>query len=930
MSIAEVLYTIIIYPLELLFEVIYFLSNSVIGNPGLSIVFLSIAVNFLILPLYIRADALQKAEREIQEKMNPCITHIKKTFSGDERFLMLQTFYRENDYKPIYILRSILPLLLQVPFFIAAYNFLSGLVMIQGFPFGPISDLGAQDGMILIHGISINVMPILMTLINIISGTIYTKGAPVKDKIQVYGIAVIFLILLYRSPAGLVLYWTLNNIFSLVKNLFYKLKNPKQTLIRLVSYLGMVLVGYTFAKNEYSTRQKMFLYSFAIIMQLPLIGKAIINKKGRQTNNENHSVIFYISTLMMAILTGALIPSAVIASSVSEFVNIVQLNNPVEYVISSMCIAIGYFLVWLLVFYNLSEEKTKRIFEYVCFICSVVCIIDYMFFGTKLGNLSSALKFDISPSYTRFQILINMAAVIGCILVCLILIKRIPKVITPILISGVIVSMGMSVFNVIMIMKDYRETVRVVGNASDFPVITLSRDDPNVIVIMMDRMIGRFIPYMMEEDPSLYEKFDGFTCYTNSVSFGPHTNSGSPGLYGGYEYIPEKMNERDKELLVDKHNEALKVMPVIFDQNKMNVTVFDPKYAGYGLVPDLSIYDNYPNIKRYISMGTIQQKGYDFDLIRNKLKRNFFFYSLFKTAPLVIQPTVYNGGNYNSTDIARDLDDGAIEINGQSTYWLSQSKGVEENFMEAYAVLDNLESLVRLTDEGAGSFFIMSNDTTHNPMILKEPEYEPALEVDNREYDADHFKKYDAKGNMINLDDKNYIHEVNLDKVKHYQANMCAMKKLGAFFDYLRELGIYDNTKIIVVSDHSTDTHIDENYVIEGLDKDSKPTEYDCDKFLCTLMVKDFNAKGFSYNEDFMTNADVPTLAFKDIINDPVNPFTGKKIDSSHKNENEIKVIDTTQWRTVINNGYKYLPEAWLSVHDNVHDKKNWKYIEYK
>ena len=36
--------------------------------------------------------------------------------------------------------------------------------------------------------------------------------------------------MLYKSPAGLVLYWTMNNILSLVKNVFYKLKNPIKVL----------------------------------------------------------------------------------------------------------------------------------------------------------------------------------------------------------------------------------------------------------------------------------------------------------------------------------------------------------------------------------------------------------------------------------------------------------------------------------------------------------------------------------------------------------------------------------------------------------------------------------------------------------------------------------------------------------------------------
>ncbi len=68
------------------------------------------------------------------------------TFNGDERYMMQQAYYRINHYKPIFALRGALPLLLQVPFFIAAYQFLSNLGSLKGVSFGVLSDLGEPDG----------------------------------------------------------------------------------------------------------------------------------------------------------------------------------------------------------------------------------------------------------------------------------------------------------------------------------------------------------------------------------------------------------------------------------------------------------------------------------------------------------------------------------------------------------------------------------------------------------------------------------------------------------------------------------------------------------------------------------------------------------------------------------------------------------------
>ena len=227
----DYIYAIIIYPLEMFIESVFSVAMNMIGNAGYAIIFVSIAVQLLALPLYKRADEIQEKEREKQKELSGWITRIKKTFKGDEQLMVLSEYYRQNDYQPWYSLRGMLPLLLQIPFFIAAYHFLSNCGTLNGAAFYFMKDMGAPDGMLVIHGISINVLPILMTVINIVSGMIYTKDLSMKDRLQLFITAGVFLVLLYDSPAGLVFYWTLNNVFSLMKNVFMKLvKHPRELL----------------------------------------------------------------------------------------------------------------------------------------------------------------------------------------------------------------------------------------------------------------------------------------------------------------------------------------------------------------------------------------------------------------------------------------------------------------------------------------------------------------------------------------------------------------------------------------------------------------------------------------------------------------------------------------------------------------------------
>lgn len=104
-----------------------------------------------------------------------------------------------------------------------------------------LKDLGSPDKLVTIGSISLNILPVIMTVINIAASAVYTKGLELRDKLTLYLTAFLFLILLYNSPSGLVLYWTLNNIFSLFKNIFYKIKLSKKTWFIIASIVTVAL-----------------------------------------------------------------------------------------------------------------------------------------------------------------------------------------------------------------------------------------------------------------------------------------------------------------------------------------------------------------------------------------------------------------------------------------------------------------------------------------------------------------------------------------------------------------------------------------------------------------------------------------------------------------------------------------------------------------
>jgi membrane protein insertase Oxa1/YidC/SpoIIIJ len=148
----EILYNIVIYPLVQIIEFVFMFAQKIFKETGVSVIAVSGAVSLLCLPLYNVAEKLQRTEREAEKKLKPKVDKIKAVFSGDEQYMMLSAYYRQNHYHPVYAMRNTFSLLIQIPFFIAAYSYLSHLEALKGARFLFIADLGAPDGLIRIEG----------------------------------------------------------------------------------------------------------------------------------------------------------------------------------------------------------------------------------------------------------------------------------------------------------------------------------------------------------------------------------------------------------------------------------------------------------------------------------------------------------------------------------------------------------------------------------------------------------------------------------------------------------------------------------------------------------------------------------------------------------------------------------------------------------
>lgn len=911
MSLGEALYQLFIYPLQLIYELIFYYAVSFAGSIGVAIILLSLAMNFMLLPLYRQADRIQDEERDAQKKMDHWLRHIKATFKGNERFMMTQTYYRQNNYKPYYALRGMMPLLLEIPFFIAAYNYLSDLYALN-VSFGPIRNLSTPDGMIQLFGISINALPIIMTIINIISGAIYTKGLKFKDKLQLYGMALIFLVLLYNSPSGLVLYWTMNNLFSLVKNIIIRLKDPSLAGAVSVSIIGALAAVWGLVMPKESFSECMPMMDIALACLIPLLilllkrhSSIKLPKLGEPAPKP---LLFFSGCLFMALLTGLLIPSDVIVSSPMEFVTVTDYRNPLENVLASFLLAVGVFLVWLGILYYLSGKRVRSVLDVLIWILSGGAIINYMVFSKEPGSLTSELMYSYDPYYNDIERLINIGVLVAAALILWLLWKKAGKAVGVIYAAFCLATVGMAGMNIVNIQSAVPEIERVIS-ASIFSsdqgldkLIKLSKNKKNVIVFMLDRAMSPYLPYLFQEKPELKKQFDGFTYYPDTLSYGSATIYGSPAIYGGYDYTPSEINARKDQTLFDKHNEALLMMPRLFSENGYDVTVIDPPFAGYSWIPDLSIYKGYPEIKAYnIEEGQMVTDGYSENTSSNGSlwKRNIFFYGLMRTSPYLMRNLIYKNGTYYYPENLSFIKE-----------TISLQFGIHNQTLYSFAALDRLDEITDIDDTENNSLLLITNNITHSDgVILQEPEYVPKKYVNNEEYDNTHKDRFMYDGVPMRVED--------IKQMAHYHVNMAALLRLGEWFDYLRENDAYDNTRIIIVSDHGFSLgQFDTLKMFDG----SEITRYNP-----LLLVKDFGSKGFKTDLTFMTNADVPTIATDRLIEAPVNPFTGNPINSSKKVGTQY-VINPHVWEPEKNGKYQFAPTDWYTVHDNILIPDNWKY----
>jgi hypothetical protein len=640
----------------------------------------------------------------------------------------------------------------------------------------------------------------------------------------------------------------------------------------------------------------------ALLAGLPFLVR-LVHRMGRKyffrvkSRMGDVGLLFFLACAAAWVLCGIVIPFSVVASDPGEFSFLVENPSPFAVLLPSVFLAFGLFVFWPAYMYLLSPVKIKCIFACIASSFVFVGILNAFVFSGNYGTLSKILAFVPgvnlwgSPLFWGANIAVCLAAVFAVVLLCgLGKVRFLSPLVIILLISGGAVGVWKTA-NIQKVYSAYREVVMknketaVPGgglNAEVRPAITLSTEGKNVVILMLDRAIGSYLPLIFDEKPELKTAFQGFVYYPNTVSFADGTVLGTPPIFGGYDYTPENLHARKNELMVTKHNEALLVLPTLFKRQEYSVSVFDLPYVNYQGIPEISYFTskgiNADNLLGKYDRLYFEEINRDRGLetpIDAVLRRNFVMFSLFSAAPAVLRTAIYRGGSY----------------------W----NATENDYQNLVAVIDSYAELYYLpqmtaTSATGNTLAMMANNITHSPLLLQYPDYTIPAKI--TETGPDRFN-----GDLFGL--------------QHYHVNAAAYMLLSTWFDTLRELGVYDNTRIIIVADHGQ-----RNVTTPLIPADVQDFAAANNPL---LLVKDFNAAGeIKTDMTFMTNADVPFLAANGIIPGMENPFTGRPLE--FKKDNGVTILISASANPSDYSGPEAIKSSFrlARVKNNIFEKSNW------
>lgn len=212
-------------------NILKFLLNffySLIPNYGVAIILVTILIKALFFPLTKKGSISTARMQELQPK----IQELQAKYKSNPQKLNqeMAEFYKRENYNPM---SGCLPMLIQFPLFIAMYNLFNNHFDLRGASFIPgwIPDLSLPESIInfgtfklpLLGWSDLRALPIIYLVSQLLYGKFTQTSQPGQNagqmKLMMYGMPIMFFFVLYDVPSGLLLYWIVSNVLTIVQQM---------------------------------------------------------------------------------------------------------------------------------------------------------------------------------------------------------------------------------------------------------------------------------------------------------------------------------------------------------------------------------------------------------------------------------------------------------------------------------------------------------------------------------------------------------------------------------------------------------------------------------------------------------------------------------------------------------------------------------------
>lgn len=506
--IGEYLYYLFIYPLQQVLSFGLDQLYALTDNYGLSIIALSLLVNLFLLKVFLYTDQKAKEESELKDLLDTRIKAWKRVYSRAKLYAFTRTLYRQHSYHPIYALKGLLGLGLQLPFFWAMYEVIKSASYLDGVSFLWIGDLKAPDS-VEIFGLSVHILPLLMTLLTLINALYSAKS--LSAKIQGISIALLFLLLLYDMPSSLVLYWTCNMAFSLLKEVY-------KSWVQAKSLKSSIDSSLTPSSPKDSSTPK-------------------------PSHAQRTSIALILSNLCL--LACVFTPFGLYTSDLGSF----SLTD-IAPTLLSLC---GFYLLasFVLIYvcnhiFSLPKLATKIIATLLLAVLLLALSYTFIFVG-DYGAMSFFI-FDRPVIATDTQKLIDYIAIPLAIILAIVL-SRFQRaiIVANKILSIVLIASALIYASKAVLYLQKHSTIKHYAPAHSH-ILDFAKEHSNILVLILDRADGYTMHQILSDEQRAH--FSGFIDFTNATSSNGSTLPTLASVIAGEYYVAYHINARQEPLAI--------------------------------------------------------------------------------------------------------------------------------------------------------------------------------------------------------------------------------------------------------------------------------------------------------------------------------------------------------------------------------------------